>query len=482
MPLPNTTQSPPQTPIQATLHPQKRESKPGILPRQSQTPNVVQSPAVSRPVQSSSSQAPQVPSKPVTKPLLQPSQPAKNARPAQTIQVQAPVSLGAQSPASKSSVAKPVATAEIVKHASDCINSVAGMLQIIELFIKRGAPIPEDLRHVMNRTMEQSMAQTMLSLPHWDFTTLRVPASLTQSYIPDWIVTLLSTLVWLYLGVAQPHYQPFSVHDKAISYPYVPPHQQTVTVPMLFAVSIAMPVAVIVMVSVGFKRNLHDLHVGLLGLLMGVSLTLMFTNSLKNVLGRPRPSLLARCLPTMPSHALDDPPQGLSTISICTQTNMAVLNEGFRSFPSGHTSLAFAGMTYLAYYMAGKLHVFDRQGFTYKSFMVFMPLLIAATVGATRVADYWHHPTDVFVGAVIGMCTATFSYHQYFPLLISPVCDRPYDPRKRLPPVLPLHVHLPAAHDHPEGHICLSSHVSPAANAATARSSTSSSSTSLNRI
>ncbi|KAJ1740427.1 hypothetical protein LPJ78_002982 [Coemansia sp. RSA 989] len=319
----------------------------------------------------------------------------------------------------------------------------------------------------------------MLSWPHWDLTRLRLPASLAQSYVPDWIVTLLSTLVWLYLGVAQPHYQPFSVHDKSISYPYIPPHQQTVTVPMLFAVSIAMPVAVIVMTSVGFKRNLHDLHVGLLGLLMGVSLTLMFTNSLKNVLGRPRPSLLARCLPTMPKRPLDDPPQGLSTTSICTQTSMAVLNEGFRSFPSGHTSLAFAGMTYVAYYMAGKLHVFDRQGFTYKSFMVFMPLLVAATVGATRVADYWHHPTDVFAGAVIGICTATFSYHQYYPLLFSPVCDRPYDPRKHLPPILPVHVHLPA---NQEGHICLSSSVSPAAHAATARSSTSSSSMSLNRI
>ncbi|PIA14771.1 acid phosphatase/Vanadium-dependent haloperoxidase [Coemansia reversa NRRL 1564] len=275
----------------------------------------------------------------------------------------------------------------------------------------------------------------------WERLSFRIPASLVRSYVPDWIVTLASTLIWLYLGVAKPHYQPFSVNDKSISYPYVPPNKQTVTNPMLFAASIFAPACIIVVFALGLRRSAHDLHVGLLGLLMGVSLTLMFTNCLKNVVGRPRPSLLARCLPKHSGAPLSDPPQGLSTVDICTQDDIGVLNEGFRSFPSGHTSLAFAGMTYLMYFIAGKLHLFDRQGHTYKSFAVLMPLLIAATIGATRVADYWHHPTDVFVGAAIGICTATFSYHQYYPLLVVSACDAPYDPRKSPEPLLPLYAH-----------------------------------------
>ncbi|KAJ1860389.1 hypothetical protein LPJ57_006706, partial [Coemansia sp. RSA 486] len=149
---------------------------------------------------------------------------------------------------------------------------------------------------------------------------------------------------------------------------------------------------------------------------------------------------------------LHDPPQGLSSIDICTQTDMGVLNEGFRSFPSGHTSLAFAGMTYLMYFLAGKLHIFDRQGHTYKSFVVFAPLLVAAIVGATRVSDYWHHPSDVIAGALIGLFTATFSYHQYYPVLISNRCDLPYDPRKPAVPVLPLHVST-NQHQHQHQHI-----------------------------
>ncbi|KAJ2080306.1 hypothetical protein H4R24_003181 [Coemansia sp. RSA 988] len=287
----------------------------------------------------------------------------------------------------------------------------------------------------------------------WEETpSFRLPASLVRSYIPDWIVTLISTLVWLYLGVAQPHYQPFSVNDKSISYPYVPPNKQMVTAPMLFAASIFAPACVIVVLALGLRRSAHDLHVGLLGLLMGVSLTLMFTNCLKNVVGRPRPSLLARCLPTLPDTPLSDPPQGLSAVDICTQDDASVLDEGFRSFPSGHTSLAFAGMTYLMYFIAGKLHLFDRQGHTYKSFAVFMPLLLAAIIGATRVADNWHHPTDVFVGAAIGICTATFSYHQYYPLAVSSTCDAPYDPRKSPEPLLPIyghHIHLASTGSNP---------------------------------
>ncbi|KAJ2045598.1 hypothetical protein GGH13_009452, partial [Coemansia sp. S155-1] len=60
-----------------------------------------------------------------------------------------------------------------------------------------------------------------MSSLRWSPPPCRLPASLLISYIPDWAVTLTSTLVWVYLGVTKPHYQLFSVDNKAISYPYV---------------------------------------------------------------------------------------------------------------------------------------------------------------------------------------------------------------------------------------------------------------------
>jgi len=67
------------------------------------------------------------------------------------------------------------------------------------------------------------------------------------------------------------------------------------------------------------------------------------------------------------------------------------------SFPSGHTSAAFMMATLLGYY--------------------FPPLIIplycwATLVGCSRVVLGVHFPTDILVGALLGICTALFSLGQ----------------------------------------------------------------------
>ncbi|MDD1614489.1 MAG: phosphatase PAP2 family protein [Methylococcaceae bacterium] len=67
------------------------------------------------------------------------------------------------------------------------------------------------------------------------------------------------------------------------------------------------------------------------------------------------------------------------------------------SFPSGHTSAAFMMATLLGYY--------------------FPPLIIplycwATLVGCSRVVLGVHFPTDILVGALLGICTALFSFGQ----------------------------------------------------------------------
>ena len=64
----------------------------------------------------------------------------------------------------------------------------------------------------------------------------------------------------------------------------------------------------------------------------------------------------------------------------------------------------FAGLSYLAMYMAGKLSIFDRKGHSWKVFPIVVTMLGATFVGITRIDDYWHHWTDVFTGAAIGGC------------------------------------------------------------------------------
>lgn len=64
---------------------------------------------------------------------------------------------------------------------------------------------------------------------------------------------------------------------------------------------------------------------------------------------------------------------------------------------------SFAGLGFLALYLAGKIKVFDRQGHVAKLCILFLPLLMAALVAVSRVSDYWHHWQDVFAGSILGL-------------------------------------------------------------------------------
>lgn len=65
--------------------------------------------------------------------------------------------------------------------------------------------------------------------------------------------------------------------------------------------------------------------------------------TLKNAIGKPRPDLVDRCQPDPEIMAALLQPGNFSMAShaICTQKDNAILKDGFRSFPSGHSSSMF---------------------------------------------------------------------------------------------------------------------------------------------
>ncbi len=71
------------------------------------------------------------------------------------------------------------------------------------------------------------------------------------------------------------------------------------------------------------------------------------------MVGRPRPDLLARCKPTPGT-----PTSTLVAIDVCTETDHHTLHDGWRSFPSGHSSFSFAGLGFLSLFFAGQMRVF----------------------------------------------------------------------------------------------------------------------------
>ena len=108
----------------------------------------------------------------------------------------------------------------------------------------------------------------------------------------------------------------------------------------------ALPLGVLVLWAGLLRPGWHKSHVTILGLFISVMLTAFLTDVVKNAVGRPRPDLLARCKPRAGT-----PQNKLVTIDVCTETDHHILHDGWRSFPSGHSSFAFSGLGYLAMYV-----------------------------------------------------------------------------------------------------------------------------------
>ncbi|KAF2834290.1 PAP2-domain-containing protein, partial [Patellaria atrata CBS 101060] len=237
------------------------------------------------------------------------------------------------------------------------------------------------------------------------------------------------------IDAVEPFHQEFSLRNYTLQYKYAV--HERIPVPELVVLVCFVPAVVIAIYTLvidgifshqpsvpgsGFRRKLAgryrfkdrlwELNCGILGLFLSVGAAFTVTGALKNAIGKPRPDLIDRCQPNV----MQDPtPWGLVNHTVCTQTDNHILKDGFRSFPSGHSSTAFAGLFYLSIYLAAKLHVLDSKGEVWKSFIVIIPSLGASLIAGSRIMDARHHPFDVLSGSALGMLVAWGSYRQYFP-------------------------------------------------------------------
>lgn len=133
----------------------------------------------------------------------------------------------------------------------------------------------------------------------------------------------------------------FSLDDLSISYPHALHERVPVTWCMICAG--LLPLVILVVWALVFRPGTHSAHVTVLGLFISLALSSFLTDVVKNAVGRPRPDLIARCKPEKGTAGHE-----LVTIDVCTEMNHHVLHDGWRSFPSGHSSFSFSGLGYLA--------------------------------------------------------------------------------------------------------------------------------------
>lgn len=236
------------------------------------------------------------------------------------------------------------------------------------------------------------------------------------------------------LDKIEPYHQPFSLNNLSLRYPYAV--HETIPMPLALALAGLIPLAVIavytlvidglfshnkpIKTSTGkrkltgpyrLKDRLWEFNCGFLGLLLSQGLAFVLTQVLKNACGKPRPDVIDRCKPNQ-DH--DPFPFGLSNYTICTG-DPEIIKDGFKSWPSGHSSSAFAGLFYLSVWLCGKLHVMDNRGEVWKTLLVMVPTLGAILIAVSRIMDARHHPFDVITGSFLGIVCAYVSYRQYFP-------------------------------------------------------------------
>ncbi|KAF8446969.1 phosphatidic acid phosphatase type 2/haloperoxidase [Kalaharituber pfeilii] len=243
-----------------------------------------------------------------------------------------------------------------------------------------------------------------------------------RSYVPDWIGLLLIVIGYIITLTNEPYHRMFSLDDRRIQFPHAEIERVSLTMRNVYAIALPLVVIMLFTVSKATNRNKwHQLHVSILGLLIALAFTGFSTDFIKNAVGRPRPDLIARCKPR------DDAPRHeLVTYEICTETDHFKIQDGFRSFPSGHSSLAFAGLGYLSLFLSGQLHAFKRGADLCRFLFAILPVFGALVIAISRTGDYRHDVYDVTSGGIIGSTIAYYSYQKYFPALISPNCDEPY--------------------------------------------------------
>lgn len=217
------------------------------------------------------------------------------------------------------------------------------------------------------------------------------------------------------------------------SWPHAPREQ--VPGDLLWKLGFWVPLASVLIIS-ALRRSIHEAHHAALALVGAMAIMRITVDWIKNRVGRLRPDFWARC-------------EIFDEIANTCSGDAWLVKDGRRSFPSGHSSTAFAGCFFLCLFLAGKnggfafSATFSRSSVLQSRLLRFSlavsPLFLAAWIAITRIEDNYHRTyapstsspsghalltavrnmfadlEDVIVGSTIGILSALATYLVYFP-------------------------------------------------------------------
>lgn len=256
-------------------------------------------------------------------------------------------------------------------------------------------------------------------------------AAIDVSLIVEVLVYVIALIIALLLEEFKPSYPRFFLEqDPTISRPVLAP-----TVPswLLWTLAVCIPAVALLLLqqltSLGRATRVHVMA----AFAQTIITTEFITAVVKCTCGRLRPNSLALCdyhgygkamqlyLTTGSSQALDvyfnlTHPGRPGDFKFCHASGKRA-RDAHLSFPSGHTSMTFAGLGFLGLVAALAAR---KLPFSAQVAALLAPLGLALWVGCTRIRDYYHNEDDVLGGAVLGLTVAKF----FFETRLRPQCEK----------------------------------------------------------
>ncbi|KAG9232342.1 putative lipid phosphate phosphatase 1, partial [Amylocarpus encephaloides] len=237
------------------------------------------------------------------------------------------------------------------------------------------------------------------------------------------IVTMIAMGV-IGLGVYTAHPAPsrsFPVYfqDGEIVYPEFAYPLRNEIIPIWAAALLAalVPITIFLLVQIRI-RSFWDVNNATIGLLYSLIVAAVFQVFLKWLIGGLRPHFLSVCKPVIPPVTAQETGNGLRQImydrTICSGDESEI-DDSLESFPSGHSTAAFAGFVFLSIYLNAKLKCFSNyHPAMWKLIAVYAPILGATLIAGALTIDEYHNWYDCLAGAVIGTVMAFSSYRMVY--------------------------------------------------------------------
>jgi len=230
------------------------------------------------------------------------------------------------------------------------------------------------------------------------------------------LVFLLHVLLSLMMAV---HRADFQERDASLSFPVIETGSPAIPTYALAIISLVLPFLIILVIQLYLRwqeiENIYssDLLTTQLGLFQSLISAQFLTNLLQIMTGTLRPNFYAFCdykgFRTNYSLYLESTQEYGNWGSIDDCMNENAIDDACRAFPSTYTTIAFAGLGFMALFIQGVLNI-HLQHKVLKGLIVSGPILCACLVGVSRIRDHWNTETDVLCGSIIGMLCACFSF------------------------------------------------------------------------